>query len=91
MSNISCSICGTQFHSKASNAKYCSPECRDKATQESKKKWAEEHREYDRDRMREYRAAKSGEKAAQRKKFKNNMLQQQADEIEQSTGGKFAD
>lgn len=43
---ITCKACGKEFESTASNAKYCSAECKIQGVRTMRKKWEQRHPNY---------------------------------------------
>lgn len=53
-----CEECGVTYFTTATNSKYCSLECQDKAHKRKAKEWKEKHPNFYKEYQREYRKRK---------------------------------
>lgn len=56
---IECAVCGITYFTSASNSKYCSLECKEKARKIKAKEWKDNHPNFYKDYAREYRRKKA--------------------------------
>lgn len=81
-----CPVCGQEFIAKQGNIKYCSDRCRIEGARLARKEWKSRtgYNEAQRERMREYRAGKAAELAAQKEAVERKQRADRAKALERA-------